>query len=353
MARSLTPVLALLAGVWTSPAWAARGPSRYLSRPDPWFAGAEAKRIADNILSWQADLGGWPKNVDTTAPFTGARKSLAPTFDNDATTDELRFLARAGNATRDERYRRAFARGLDYILQAQYPSGGWPQRYPPGKSYHRHITFNDNAMVRLLEFLREVGTSERYAFVPVAQRKRANDAFVRGIRCILACQVRVKGKRTAWCAQHDEKDYHPRPGRSYELVSLSGAESVGVVRLLMSLEEPSPEVVEAIEGAVAWFASARLEGIRVERRKDPRSPTGRNNVVVKDPSAPPMWARFYEIGSNRPIFADRDGVKKYDLAHIGYERRNRYAWLGYWPQDLLAKEYPAWERRQARAKSRR
>jgi lysophospholipase L1-like esterase len=58
-----------------------------------------------------------------------------------------------------------------------------------------------------------------------------------------------------------------------------------------------------------------------------------------------MWARFYEIGTNRPIFADRDGVAKHDLAAIGYERRNGYAWLGYWPRPLLDKEYPAWKQK--------
>jgi pectate lyase len=337
---SLALALALSAG----PAAAAGGPQKYLQKPDDWFAGAEARRVAANILSYQADQGGWPKNVDTTAaPYAGDRGGLKPTFDNNATTDELRFLARIYNATRDGRYRQAFDKGLDHVLKAQYPSGGWPQFYPPGKQYHRHITFNDNAMVRLLQFLREVATGDRYGFVDAERRRRAKDVFGRGIQCILRCQVQVKGKLTAWCAQHDEEDYAPRPGRTFELVSLSGAESVGIVRLLMSLDDPSPEVVRAIEGAVAWFGEAKIPGIRVERKKAPGTPKGFDKLVVQDPSAPPMWARFYEIGSNRPIFADRDGVAKHSLAEIGYERRNGYAWLGYWPRDLLAGEYPAWK----------
>jgi PelA/Pel-15E family pectate lyase len=332
---------------------AASGPAKYLRKPADWFAGAEARRIAANILSYQADLGGWPKNIDTTqAPFTGHRKDLKPTFDNDATTDELRFLARVYNATKEERYRRAFEKGLDYILKAQYPTGGWPQFYPPGTKYHRHITFNDNAMVRLMEFLREVAGSDIYAFLDAGRRRAARQAFDGGVGCMLKCQVKVGGKLTAWCAQHDEKDYRPRPGRTYELVSLSGAESVGVVRLLMSLDDPSPEVVRAVEGAVAWFESVKLPGIKVVRKPDARSPKGYDKVVVKDPDAPPMWARFYEIGTNRPLFADRDGVAKYSLAEIGYERRNGYAWLGYWPRDLLAKDYPAWKAKWVKQRAR-
>jgi pectate lyase len=340
-------VLGALAG----PASAANGPRKYLAKPDDWFAGAEAKRVAANILTYQSDLGGWPKNIDTSrAPFTGDRKTLRPTFDNDATTDELRFLARIYNATQEERYRQAFGKGFDYILKAQYPTGGWPQFYPPGKQYHRHITFNDHAMVRLMEFLREVYSSKTYRFVDAGRRKAGRLAFDRGIDCILKCQIKVKGKLTAWCAQHDEKDYRPRPGRTYELVSLSGGESVGIVRLLMSLDDPSPEVKRAVEGAVAWFESATLPGIRVVRKKDPKAPRGNDNVVVKDPDAPPMWARFYEIGTNRPLFADRDGIAKYQLADIGYERRNGYRWLGYWPQELLGREHPAWKAKWIRKK---
>lgn len=330
--------------LWGGAAIAAGGPGQYLKKPDAWFGGEEARQIAERILTYQSDLGGWPKNVDTTArPFAGDRNDLRPTFDNRATTDELRFLARMLVATKDQRYQKAFVRGFDYILTAQYPNGGWPQYYPPGKQYPRHITFNDGAMVRLMDFLRETAALDRFAFLDAPRRDAARRAFDRGIACILKCQVRVDGKRTGWCAQHDEIDFRPRPARAYELASLSGCESVGIVRLLMSLERPSPEVIEAVEGAVAWFRAAEIKGIRVERREDKQSPGGHDLVVVADPSAPPLWARFYEIGTNRPIFCDRDGVPKRTLAEIGHERRNGYAWLGNWPRSLLERDYPAWK----------
>jgi PelA/Pel-15E family pectate lyase len=326
-----------------------KGARQYLKKPAEWFSSPEARRIAANILSYQSDLGGWPKNIDTTTTlYSGDRHELKPTFDNDATTDELRVLARMYDATQDEQYRTAFDRGLDHILKAQYPNGGWPQFFPPGRKYARYITFNDDAMVRLMQFLKEVEQSSAYDFVGTERRGALRQAFDRGVDCILKCQIVVAGKRTAWCAQHDEQDFQPRPARSYELVSLSGAESVGIVRLLMSLDAPSPEVVQAVRAAVAWFKEAALHGIRQDDEVDAASQKGRNKVVVKDPSAPPIWARFYEIGTNRPIFSDRDGVAKHDLAEIGYERRNGYAWLGDWPRRLLEVEHPAWEKRLAR-----
>jgi PelA/Pel-15E family pectate lyase len=65
--------------------------------------------------------------------------------------------------------------------------------------------------------------------------------------------------------------------------------------------------------------------------------------VVKDPAAPPIWARFYEIGTNRPLFSGRDGIVRYDMASIEHERRVNYAWYGYWPETVL-KRYPDWKR---------
>jgi PelA/Pel-15E family pectate lyase len=321
-------------------AHAARGnPQQWLRKPARWYASDEASRVAGNILSYQSDLGGWPKNVDTAARlFTGDRRSLKPTFDNHATTDELRFLARIYSATQEDRYRTAVEKGVDYILKAQYPTGGWPQFYPPDTKYHRHITFNDDAMVRVMEFLRETYREERYMFLGAERRAAARRAFERGIDCILKCQIKVNGTPTAWCAQHDEINYQPRPARVFELVSLSGAESVGIVRLLMSLDNPSPAVVRAVESAVAWLEAVKLTGIRVVQKDH-------DTVVVNDRAAPPLWARFYEIGTNRPIFCDRDGTAKYQFNEIDRERRNGYRWLSDWPQRLLAEEYPAWKKK--------
>lgn len=321
-----------------SPALATGSWRNYRDKPDEWYRSEEGRRIAENVLSWQSPQGGWPKNTSTmTNTFSGSPNELRGTFDNGATVDELRLLARAFNATGERRYERAFLKGFDHILEAQYPTGGWPQYYPPGRGYARHITFNDSAMIRLMIFLREVTTSSDYQFVDVARREAALAAVERGIECILKCQIVVDGKPTAWCAQHDAVDYSPRPARSYELVSISGGESVGVVRFLMSLDDPSPEVAEAITAAVAWFESVKLTGIRLTRIDGDRT-------IVEDPDAPPLWARFYEIGTNRPIFSGRDGVKKYRMAEIEAERRNGYAWYGRWGQSL-ASEYAAWQQK--------
>ena len=68
-------------------------------------------------------------------------------------------------------------------------------------------------------------------------------------------------------------------------------------------------------------------------------------VVVKDPKAPPLWARFYEIETSRPFFCNRDGIKVYSLAEVKQERRTGYGWYGRWPARILEKDYPEWKAR--------
>ena len=310
-------------------------PADLLRKPDAWFKSPEGRKTTACVLSWQSGEGSWPKNQDTgRREFAGKRKDIKGTFDNKATTDELRYLAAAYRATGGKRCLESFLLGLDHILKAQYPNGGWPQYFPLSPAYHRHITFNDGTMVRLMEFLREAATSVEFDFVDRDRRAAARRAFDKGLGCIVKCQIIIRGTPTVWCAQHDEITLAPAAARRYELQSLSGCESSGILRLLMSVENPSHEVIRAVKAGVAWFESAKLAGIRVEKVAGDRK-------VIKDASAPPLWARFYDLETNRPYFCDRDGVKKGDLSEIGKERRNGYAWYGTWGEEV-AKAYARW-----------
>ena len=325
--------------------------SDVLKQPDAWYASTEARGIAAHVLEHQRADGGWPKNTDMAAApdpaaVTAARSKPDSTIDNGATVTQLRFLARVLHAGGDAAYRSAFNRGLDYLLAAQYPNGGWPQYYPLRADYSRHITFNDDAMAGVVMLLWDVrdGVTD-VSFVDPNRKGRAGAAVERAIALVLRSQIRVNGRLTAWCAQHDEVTLEPRKARTYEHISLSGAETVGLLRILMRVETPSPPVVEAVDAAVAWLQAVQLAGVRVEQRPDPSLPGGTDRVVVADRSAAPLWARFYEIGTNRPIYSGRDGIVRYALSEIEPERRNGYSWLGTWPQRLLADEYPGWKKR--------
>ena len=110
------------------------------------------------------------------------------------------------------------------------------------------------------------------------------------------------------------------------------------------------EIVRVFGAAVAWLRQVQLSGIRVEKvsatkQEFLRHTADFDKVVVRDSRARPIWARHYEIGTNRPIFAGRDGVKKYALAEIERERRTGTAWYGNWPQKLIEQEYPEWRKK--------
>ncbi len=325
--------------------------------PDSFFTTQEARRVGDNVLLYQHNTGGWPKNVQMQNPLT-AKERLAveaekgneneSTIDNGATTTELRFLARLYNATRDSRYLDGFNAGTGYLFRSQYANGGWPQFWPRPKGYYIHITYNDDAMVNVLRMLDKTARGEEpYAFVSDSTRAKAREAVSRGVDCILKTQVRQNGRLTVWCAQHDEQTLLPAKARAYELPSLSGGESIGIVRFLMSLPDPSPEVRRSIEAAVEWFRTSKIEGKKLERFTNA---DGKPDLRMADCTAgepcEPLWGRFYTLDSNRPFVCDRDGVVRYDLSEIGYERRNGYSWYNRHGLALL-KEYEEWKREKA------
>jgi len=334
-----------------------------LGKPAAWYGEAGAQRIADIIVSFQTPAGGWSKNLNLTNHIRAAGEGFAPdnrsrllaegdfdtphdlhwnyvgTFDNDATVTQLRYLAKVIAAVGSDKaapYRTSFLHGIDYILAAQYPNGGWPQVWPLEGGYHDTITYNDDAMTNILGLLRDVseGTNE-FAFVPGATRKLAAASLKRGIDCILATQIVVDGHRTVWCQQHDPLTLQPASGRNYEMPSQVSSESAQIMAFLMQLPKPRKEVVGAVRAAAAWFEKTRISDVAFQRSDD----GGRR--LVPSPGDGPLWARYYQIGTNRPIFGDRDKTIHDNLDEISRERRFGYAWYRGDPQRAL-EQYDLW-----------
>lgn len=327
---------------WT-PAPKGRASLFRLASDSTWFASSEARRIADLLLTYQTPAGGWSKNVNfrqrSREPgesfHSGGSWSYIGTFDNDATTEEMRFLAKAYAAHGDARYREAFLRGLAYIAEAQFPNGCWPQVYPLQGGYHDAATFNDEAIPNILNLLRRVVEGE-FVFVPDPLRRDAEAMIALGTDCILQSQVVLDGRLTVWGQQHDPITLEPTNARAYEHASLTAGESVDIVEFLMDIEEPSPEVVEAVHAAVAWFREVALYDLEYEHPH-----------LVSRRGAGPLWARFYELGTNRPMFSNRDGVILYDWHEIDDERRRGYGWFRYGPATIL-RHYESWAQRHPR-----
>jgi PelA/Pel-15E family pectate lyase len=322
------------------PAPYARGKLLQEPKPDPWFGGDDARRMAEAVLSYQTPAGGWSKNVDyRERPRQPGQNfhstpswSYIGTFDNDATVDEMRFLARVDRVQGDTRFRHALLRGLEYIFESQYPNGCWPQVYPLQGGYHDAATYNDEAIPNILYLLRDVARG-KLPFVSAADRERADAALRGGIECVLASQVVVDGRPTVWGQQHDPLTLVPVQARAYEHASLTAGESVDVVEFLMQLDSPDSRVVRAVHAAAAWFRATAIHGWDYQH---PR--------LIQREGGGPIWARFYQIGTNRPIFSNRDGVILYDWHEVDDERRRGYAWYRTAPAGML-REYARWARR--------
>ena len=323
---------------------------------DAFMGTAEAARVGDNLLFYQHETGGWPKNMRLQDPLTdNVRKKVDEmkkgkryaTIDNKGTTTEIIYLSRLYNATKDERYRDAVLRGFDYLFKAQYANGGWPQFFPLSKGYYTHITYNDDAMVNVLKVMRDAAKGKApFTFLPDSVKAKAQASLDKGVDCILKTQVVQDGRKTVWCAQYDENTLQPADARAFELASLSGQESDDIVLFLMSLSKPSMEIRQCIEDAVAWFKKSKITGIQIEKYTNGDGKKDIRVVPCAQDDAPcdPLWARFYTLDDNRPFFCDRDGVKRYSLDEIGYERRNGYSWYNNDGMDVL-KRYETWRQK--------
>lgn len=139
---------------------------------------------------------------------------------------------------------------------------------PKRGNYSDMVTFNDEAMIRVLNMLDDI-LNKKYPFgngvIDPKYYSRINEALNRVTDFILNSQIVVKGQPTAWCQQHDPFRYEPVGARSYEHPSICGKKSVGVVQFLMTRAKQTEEVQNAVNAAIKWFDESRVKGIRYVR----------------------------------------------------------------------------------------
>lgn len=326
----------------------------------PKYKPEQITEIADNILLFQKNNGGWAKNYDVFAILTTdqrdsvreSRSVYNTTYDNGSTYTQIAVLANVYTATSIEKYKTGALKGLDFILESQYKNGGWPQYYPLESDYSRCITYNDGVFEGIIELLKDIKDNKpEYAFVDNKLREKLSISYNKGMDCIIKTQINDAGKPTAWCQQYDERSLKPAWARKFEPPSICNKESADLVMFLMTINKPSKEIVDAIQNAVAWFQDSKIYNTRVQTIPAPRMVTPfrvsiSDRVVVNDPAAPPIWTRYYELKTHKPIFCNRDSKIVYSLAEVLRERRDGYGWYTYSPQKALDK-YPEWQKKWA------
>ncbi|WP_241557203.1 pectate lyase [Croceibacterium ferulae] len=332
-----------------------------LDRDPVWYGGAEARALADNVVSFQTPAGGWGKNQDRSAPprvagqhWIGADLKAGPyaaqdgaggwsfvgTLDNDATVTELGLLARVQAqlpGTDGEPYRQSFRKGIAYLLAAELPGGGWPQVWPLKGGYHDALTLNDNVLVGTTALLQRVAAgNDDYAFLPADLRQQAAAAVERALAVMLDTQMEADGRPTIWAQQYDAITRQPAGARNFEPVALSTGESAAILQFLMRQPEPTPAMRTAITAGAAWFAAHALQDV-AWNASDPEA----GRLLIPEPGAGPLWARFYDPVTQTPIFGDRDRSIHDRVDEISRERRDGYSWYNT-SGNAVARAYARW-----------
>jgi PelA/Pel-15E family pectate lyase len=313
------------------------------------FSESQFIQIAENLIAYQNADGGWMKNMDWLAVINidSVINSLSDryrqsTLDNRNTFTQIKYLAEVYTLTGDIKFKNSALRGIEYILRTQKKNGGWR-----GWDVDA-ITFNDDVSTGAIELLRDIVQKDKnFLWIKGNFRGKITKAYKKGIDLILECQIEQNGVKTAWAQQHDNETLQPVGARTFELPGVTANESAEICHLLMGIKNPSKEIIDAVDCAVRWFEKVKIEGIRVQRVDlladqiiNHEYPF--DNIVVTDPAAKPIWARYYELSDNTPFMCTRAGQKVWKLEDVNAERRTGYAWYGYWPESVL-KAYSAWK----------
>ena len=322
----------------------------------PRYKPTEITAIGDNMLLFQKKNGGWPKNYDFFAILTSEQRKLVEvsksetntTFDNGNTYTQIAALAIAYKVTNSDKYKNGCLNGLNFILSSQYNNGGWPQFYPIEiNNYSSHITYNDDVMLGIMKLLKDIlDGNDQYSFVDFNLKKKLQLAYNKGLDCILKTQIIDNGKPTAWCQQYDEITLKPAWARKFEPPCICNKESAGLVLFLMSIEHPTKEIINAVNNAVDWFEESKIYNTRIATVSAAKTITAykvsvSDKVVVIASTAKPIWTRYYELKTHRPMFCNRDSKVVYSLSEVARERRDGYSWYNYAPEEVL-KKYKKW-----------
>jgi PelA/Pel-15E family pectate lyase len=208
--------------------------------------------------------------------------------------------------------------------------------WPLEGGYHDAITYNDSAMIQVMDIMRRTADGkDEFAFVPQDVRIRAAASFDRGMRCILATQIVSGGKLTVWPQQDDPLTLKPESGRNYEMPAECSGESADLLLMLMDdVPHPTAQQQRSIRAAAAWLTKAAIYGQSYQR-------TANGRTLVPAPGAGPLWARYYQIDTEIPIFGDRDKSLHDSVNDLSMERRNGYSWFSAGPQRALDR-YQTW-----------
>jgi PelA/Pel-15E family pectate lyase len=275
----------------------------YHATKDEYYYDAACK-AADALIAIQNPAGGWnylgdlageeslKKWYDTIGKNGWRLEEFQHyygncTFDDEGTAEVCKFMLRMYVEKKDPKYKAALDKALKFVLEAQYPVGGWPQRYPLKDEFHHHgnadytsyITFNDDVIGENIEFLIMVyqALGDESVLGPI---RKAMD-------CYIACQQ--PQPQPAWGLQHTVNDLKPSAARTYEPKAFATHATASNLSQMMTFYQLTGDAkyLARIPEALDWLDSVRLP----------------------DDVAPgkARWPTFVQVGTGKPLYVHRTG----------------------------------------------
>ncbi|MGH8193557.1 MAG: pectate lyase, partial [Woeseiaceae bacterium] len=262
-----------------------------------------AEQVAAALIWGQHPSGGWNYLVD----FAGDRSLKQwygtigknawrleefqhyygnATFDDQTTTDAAKFLLRLYVEKLDPRYKPALDHAIQFVLDSQYPIGGWPQRYPLSHEFSKaghpdytsYLTFNDDVAAENIAFL--------ILCYRVLGEQRLLDPITRGMNFFLMTQQGAE--QPGWALQYT-LDLKPAAARTCEPLALATHTTASNIGHLISFYELTGEskFLARVPEAIDWLEARRLAN----------GPTDRGST----------HPTFIEIGTDRALYVHRKG----------------------------------------------
>lgn len=288
--------------------------------------------VADLIVALQNEDGGFqvlPDNYEMSQSETGlgSMKDVSSIY-NGATTAELKYLAKYITADKPEnsKYQDAFVKGIKYLLSTQLDNGGWTMNPGSGSGFNANIEVGNNAMTEVLALLSDIAVlnNQDYVFARKAMNvDEIKSAIQKGNDFIVKSQISNNNKKAGWASQYDNSG-NVTMGHTYERESVSSYTTKAVIDYLMTIHNPSQEIIDAVESSYSWLKDVKIADKEQEIVKD----TSMNNgfdVYLVDGSG--TWASNYvyeeSTESYRPLYSDVDPtradqkcVNVYDLYNL-------------------------------------
>ena len=281
-----------------------------------------ALKVANALMAGQHKSGGWHYFIDFGGEKSTERwyKTIGTsgwrleefhhyygnaTFDDGATIEAAEFLLRLYLEKGNSKVKKALDKAINFVLNSQYPIGGWPQRYPATSEFSSHgladyshyITFNDDVAAANIHFL--------LFYYQSTGDSRVLDSMVRGMNAFIV--THLGPPQPGWAMQYS-LDLQPAAARTYEPKSLSASLTYKNVEQLIYFYELTGEskFIARIPETIAW-----LKSIAVQTPEGPRYPlaveleTDRTLYVHRDGSNSVNGRYYVDYNPQRPLIHNR------------------------------------------------